>query len=160
MRAGPPKQFAVSVGILFSTIIVVMQFTHQWQVGARFYCSLFSKSSVRLSPASGHAVHPNTKRQAGATRRLHRLVCAPAVPCANKGFPLSNSRTVPRAVPQAATAFAATLCFFAGLEAFLNFCAGCLVFSYAIKSVRGGVTSGMLGKGEHMKCLALWCACV
>lgn len=62
--AGPPKQFAVAVGILFSIIIVVMQFTKQWE---------------------------------------------------------------------AATAFSATLCFFAGLEAFLNFCAGCLVFSYAIK---------------------------
>ncbi len=62
--AGPPKQFAVSVGIMFSTIIVVLQFTHQWE---------------------------------------------------------------------AATAFAATLCFFAGLEAFLNFCAGCWVFGYAIK---------------------------
>ena len=31
--AGPPKQFAVSVGVLFSTIIVVLQFTHQWKVG-------------------------------------------------------------------------------------------------------------------------------
>ena len=62
--AGPPKQFAVSVGILFSTIIVVMQFTKQWQ---------------------------------------------------------------------AATAFAATLAFFAGLEGFLNFCAGCWFFGHAIR---------------------------
>lgn len=31
------------------------------------------------------------------------------------------------------TIFAAILCFFAGLEAFLNFCAGCFVFGYAIK---------------------------
>ena len=62
--AGPPKQFAVSVGILFSTIIVVLQFTKQWQ---------------------------------------------------------------------AATAFAATLAFFAGLEGFLNFCAGCWFFGHAIR---------------------------
>jgi len=62
--AGPPKQFAVSVGVMFSTIIVVLQFTKQWQ---------------------------------------------------------------------AATAFAATLAFFAGLEGFLNFCAGCWFFGHAIR---------------------------
>jgi len=62
--AGPPKQFAVSVGVMFSTIIVVLQFTKQWQ---------------------------------------------------------------------AATAFAAVLAFFAGLEGFINFCAGCWFFGHAIR---------------------------
>ena len=62
--AGPPKQFAVSVGIFFSAGIVVFQFTHVWQ---------------------------------------------------------------------AATVFAAILCFFAFLEWAVNFCAGCWVFQHAIK---------------------------
>lgn len=30
--AGPPKQFAVSVGIVFSMLIVVLQFCGAWQV--------------------------------------------------------------------------------------------------------------------------------
>lgn len=62
--AGPPKQFAVFVGICFTTVIMVLQFTHHW------------------------------------------------IPC---------------------TVIAGILAFFAALEAFLNFCAGCLVFSYLIK---------------------------
>ena len=62
--AGPPKQFAVSVGVMFSAIIVILQFTKQWQ---------------------------------------------------------------------AATVFAAILAFFAALEGFLNFCAGCWVFGHAIR---------------------------
>jgi hypothetical protein len=32
--AGPPKQFAVLVGIVFSSIIVVLQFCHAWQAAA------------------------------------------------------------------------------------------------------------------------------
>jgi tellurite resistance protein TehA-like permease/glutaredoxin len=62
--AGPPKQFAVLVGILFSAIIVILQFTKVWQ---------------------------------------------------------------------GATVFAAILAFFAGLEAFMNFCAGCWFFGHAIR---------------------------
>ncbi len=62
--AGPPKQFAVCVGVLFSAIIVILEFTKQWE---------------------------------------------------------------------AATAFAAILAFFAGLESFLNFCAGCWFFGHAIR---------------------------
>lgn len=57
----PPSLPAVSVGVMFSAIIVVLQFCHAWQ---------------------------------------------------------------------AATVVAAILCFFAGLEAFLNFCAGAWVRSY------------------------------
>jgi len=34
--AGPPKQFAVSVGIFFSAMIVVFQFTHVWQAATVF----------------------------------------------------------------------------------------------------------------------------
>lgn len=62
--AGPPKQFAVGVGVLFSAIIVILQFTKVWQ---------------------------------------------------------------------GATVFAAILAFFAWLESFLNFCAGCWVFGHAIR---------------------------
>lgn len=62
--AGPPKQFAVCVGVLFSAIIMILQFTKQWE---------------------------------------------------------------------ASTVFAAILAFFAWLESFLNFCAGCWVFGYAIR---------------------------
>ena len=62
--AGPPKQFAVCVCVLFSAIIVILEFTKQWE---------------------------------------------------------------------AATAFAAILAFFAGLESFLNFCAGCWFFGHAIR---------------------------
>ncbi|PSC70111.1 C4-dicarboxylate ABC transporter [Micractinium conductrix] len=62
--AGPPKQFAVSVGIIFSAAIVVLQFCHAWQ---------------------------------------------------------------------AATVVAACLCFAAGLECFVNFCAGCWLFQKAIR---------------------------
>ena len=62
--AGPPKQFAVIVGVLFSAIIVILNFTEVWQ---------------------------------------------------------------------AATVFAAVLAFFAFLEGFYNFCAGCWVFGHAIR---------------------------
>jgi hypothetical protein len=62
--AGPPKQFAVAVGIFFAAAVVVFQFTEVWQ---------------------------------------------------------------------AATVFAAMLAFFAALEGFLNFCAGCWVFGHAIR---------------------------
>lgn len=62
--AGPPKQFAVAVGIFFSAGIVVFYFTRVWE---------------------------------------------------------------------AATVFAAILAFFSGLEAFVNFCAGCWVFGHAIR---------------------------
>lgn len=62
--AGPPKQFAVAVGVFFSAAIVVFQFTGVWP---------------------------------------------------------------------AATACAAVLAFFAGLEAFVNFCAGCWVFGHGIR---------------------------
>lgn len=64
--AGPPKQFAVFVGICFTVVILVLQFTHHW------------------------------------------------IPC---------------------TVIAGILAAFAALECFLNFCAGCLVFSYLIKWV-------------------------
>ena len=64
LGAGPPKQFAVCVGVLFSAIIVILEFTKQWQ---------------------------------------------------------------------AATVFAAILAFFAGLESFFNFCAGCWFFGHAIR---------------------------
>lgn len=62
--AGPPKQFAVSVGIVFSMLIVVLQFCGAWQ---------------------------------------------------------------------AASVVAAVLAFFAALEGFLNFCAGCWFFGLGIK---------------------------
>ncbi len=38
--AGPPKQFAVSVGIFFSAMIVVFQFTHVWPAGTAFAAGL------------------------------------------------------------------------------------------------------------------------
>lgn len=62
--AGPPKQFAVFVGLVFSALIVVLQFTDKWR---------------------------------------------------------------------GVTVVAAILAFFAGLESFINFCAGCWVFGYAIR---------------------------
>lgn len=62
--AGPPKQFAVSVGVFFAAGFVVFYFTRVWI---------------------------------------------------------------------AATVFAAILAFFSGLEAFVNFCAGCWVFGHAIR---------------------------
>lgn len=62
--AGPPKQFAVVVGVMFSAMIVVLYFTKVWQ---------------------------------------------------------------------AATVIAAILAFFAFLEGFYNFCAGCWVFGHAIR---------------------------
>ena len=32
--AGPPKQFAVFVGVVFSALFVVLKFNHQWQARA------------------------------------------------------------------------------------------------------------------------------
>ncbi|KAL4537156.1 hypothetical protein Ndes2526B_g04932 [Nannochloris sp. 'desiccata'] len=42
--AGPPKQFAVSVGIFFSAMIVIFQFTHVWPAATVFAAGLAAAS--------------------------------------------------------------------------------------------------------------------
>jgi tellurite resistance protein len=62
--AGPPKQFAVSVGMFFSAGIVIFQFTHVWQAATVFAAvlSFFSFLEWALNFCAGcwvfgHAIH-------------------------------------------------------------------------------------------------------
>ena len=102
---------------MFSAIIVVLQFCHAWQV---------RRWQGRAGGAAGPACCVGAARHRAAHTR-----------CARRGRPGAAQPSPPAcprcSSPQAATVVAAVLCFFAGLEAFLNFCAGCWFFGHAIK---------------------------